>query len=162
MLITVSVCVSVCGGWWQVALHLVQENRTRFELALECGNIEIALEAATALGDQECWQRLGAAALAQGNHQVVEMCYQRVKAFEQLSFLYAITGNTDKLSKMGVVAQRRGDLHARFHTALLQGDAEERVAVLEAAGLQKLAYISARVHGLDGQANALAAGLGGT
>ena len=27
--------------------------------------------------------------------QVVEMCYQRTKNFDKLSFLYLITGNTD-------------------------------------------------------------------
>jgi hypothetical protein len=32
--------------------------------------------------------------------QVVEMAYQRTKNFERLSFLYLLTGNTDKLRKM--------------------------------------------------------------
>ena len=30
----------------QVALHFVKDESTRFNLALECGNIEVALEAA--------------------------------------------------------------------------------------------------------------------
>ena len=57
-------------GFPEVALHLVQEDRTRFELALECGNIKVAIPAAEALNDAECWRRLGASALAQGNHEV--------------------------------------------------------------------------------------------
>ena len=36
----------------QVALHFVKDEKTRFGLALECGNIDIALEAARALDDK--------------------------------------------------------------------------------------------------------------
>ena len=32
--------------------------------------------------------------------QIVEMCYQRTKNFDRLSFLYVTTGNSDKLRKM--------------------------------------------------------------
>ncbi len=61
---------------------------------------QIGLEAARALDDKDCWEKLGEAALLQGNHQVVEMAYQRTKNFDKLSFLYLITGNLEKLRKM--------------------------------------------------------------
>lgn len=54
----------------------MKDEKTRFALALECGNIEVALEAAKVLDDKECWHRLGVEALRQGNHQIVEMAYQ--------------------------------------------------------------------------------------
>jgi len=57
-------------GYPEVALHFVKDEKTRFALALECGNIEIALEAAKSLDDKPCWDKLGQAALFQGNHQV--------------------------------------------------------------------------------------------
>lgn len=57
-------------GYPEVALHFVKDDKTRFSLALECGNIEIALEAAKALNDKVCWDQLAHAALWQGNHQV--------------------------------------------------------------------------------------------
>lgn len=60
----------------------------------------MALAAAKALDDKQCWEALGEMALAQGNHQVVEMSYQRTKNFDKLSFLYLITGNLEKLKKM--------------------------------------------------------------
>ena len=37
------------------------------------------MEAARALDDKACWEKLGEAALLQGNHRVVEMAYQRTK-----------------------------------------------------------------------------------
>lgn len=62
--------------------------------------LQIALEAARALDDQACWEKLGEAALLQGNIQVVELAYQRTKNFDKLSFIYLITGNLEKLKKM--------------------------------------------------------------
>jgi hypothetical protein len=59
-------------GYPEVALHFVKDEKTRFGLALECGNIEVALEAARALDDKTCWEQLGQAALMQGNHQVLQ------------------------------------------------------------------------------------------
>ena len=46
-------------GYPEVALHFVKDEKTRFGLALECSNIEVALEAAKALDDKDCWERLG-------------------------------------------------------------------------------------------------------
>lgn len=47
-------------------------------------------------------------ALLQGNHQIVEMCYQRTKNFDRLSFLYLITGNLEKLRKMMKIGEGWG------------------------------------------------------
>lgn len=67
---------------------------------------KVALEAAKALDERSCWERLGEAALLQGHHQVVEMCYQRTKNFDKLTFLYLITGNLAKLRKMMKIGER--------------------------------------------------------
>lgn len=60
-------------GYPEVALHFVKDEKTRFGLALECGNIEIALEAAKALDDKDCWDRLGQAALLQVRMQIYKL-----------------------------------------------------------------------------------------
>lgn len=39
-------------GYPEVALHFVKDEKTRFTLALDCGNIEVALEAAKSLDDR--------------------------------------------------------------------------------------------------------------
>lgn len=62
--------------------------------------LKVALAAAKALDDKKCWEALGEMALMSGNHQVVEMAYQRTKNFDKLSFLYLLTGNLEKLRKM--------------------------------------------------------------
>lgn len=143
-------------GFPEVALHFVRDPQTRFRLALACGNIEAAMESAFSLEQQQgldgkardVWGELGSEALRQGNHQVVEMSYQRKKDFDRLSFLYMLTGDSEKLRKMLKISNMRNDIMGRYHNALLLGDAAERVAVLEASGNLPLAYISANLHGL--------------
>jgi coatomer subunit alpha len=134
-------------GYPEVALHFVQDPQTRFKLALACGNIEIAMTVAHDLGDS-AWMQLGSEALRQGNHEVVEMAYQKTKQFEKLSFLYLITGNVEKLRKMLKISDMRGDIMSRFQNALFLGDAAERTKVFEASGQLSLAYLSAATHGL--------------
>lgn len=68
-------------------------------------SLQIALEAARALDDKRCWEKLAETALLQGNHQIVEMAYQRTKNFDKLAFLYLITGNLEKLRKMMKIGQ---------------------------------------------------------
>jgi coatomer subunit alpha len=134
-------------GYPEVALHFVRDPKTRFKLALACGNIEIAMSIAYDLGD-DAWKQLATEALRQGNHEVVEMAYQKTKEFEKLSFLYLITGNVEKLRKMLKIAEMRGDAMSRFHNALYLGDAEERMKVFESTGQISLAYLTAATHGL--------------
>jgi coatomer subunit alpha len=135
-------------GYPEVALHFVKDEKTRFGLALECGNIDIALESARVLDDKKCWEKLAESALMQGNHQIVEMCYQRTKNFDKLSFLYLITGNLEKLKKMMKIAEVRKDVNGQFQTALFLGDVNERVKILENCGQKSLAYLTAKTHGL--------------
>ncbi|VVC28200.1 WD40-repeat-containing domain,Anaphase-promoting complex subunit 4, WD40 domain,Coatomer alpha [Cinara cedri] len=142
-------------GYPEVALHFVKDNKTRFSLALECGNLDIALEAARTLDDKACWEQLGQAALVLGNYQVVEMCYQRTKSFDKLSFLYLITGNLDKLRKMMKIAEICKDISGHYQNALLLGDCHERIKILNELGHKSLAYLTATTHGLDAEAESI-------
>ncbi|KAF9010173.1 coatomer subunit alpha-2 [Cyathus striatus] len=136
-------------GFPEIALHFVQDTNTRFELAIECGNLDVAMETAKEINRPECWERLAQQALKQGNHKIVEKAYQQTKNFDKLSFLYLATGSTDKLSKMQKIADARGDPMSRFHNALYVGDVEGRISVLRDVGLYPLAYLTAKTNGLD-------------
>ncbi|KAI0327228.1 coatomer subunit alpha-2 [Cubamyces sp. BRFM 1775] len=136
-------------GFPEIALHFVQDKNTRFDLAIECGNLEVALETAQAIDRPDCWERLAQQALKQGNHKIVEKAYQRTKNFDRLSFLYLATGSTDKLTKMQKIADARGDPMSRFHNALYAGDVHGRIAVLKEVGMYSLAYLTAKTNGLD-------------
>jgi len=136
-------------GFPEIALHFVQDKNTRFDLAIECGNLDVALETARAIEKPECWERLAQQGLRQGNHKIVEIAYQKTKNFDKLSFLYMATGSSDKLVKMGKIAEARGDPMSKFQNTLYSGDVEGRVNLLRDVGMQPLAYLTARNHGLD-------------
>ncbi|KAI1090563.1 Coatomer, alpha subunit [Rostrohypoxylon terebratum] len=136
-------------GYPEIALQFVQDPTTRFELAIECGNLDVAVEMAKELDRPKLWTRLGAEALAHGNHQVVEMAYQKLKQFDKLSFLYLAIGDHSKLSRMAKIAEHRGDFTARFQNALYLGEVEDRIQMLKEIDLYPLAYMTAKAHGLE-------------
>ncbi|XP_072962023.1 coatomer subunit alpha-1-like [Typha angustifolia] len=147
-------------GFPEVALHFVKDERTRFNLALESGNIQIAVASAKEIDEKDHWYRLGIEALRQGNTSIVEYAYQRTKNFDRLSFLYLVTGNMEKLSKMLRIAEIKNDVMGQFHNAMYLGDIRERVNILENAGHLPLAYVTAATHGLTEVADRLAVELG--
>lgn len=61
-------------GFPEVALHFVKDERTRFNLAIECGNIEVALQSCHEIDENDYWYKLGVEALRQGNYEVRGRC----------------------------------------------------------------------------------------
>lgn len=53
----------------QIALHFIEDKNTRFDLGIECGNLDVAFETAKVIDRAECWNRLAQQALKQGNHK---------------------------------------------------------------------------------------------
>ena len=49
------------------------DDRTRFDLALACGNIDVAMNTAYDISDKECWTKLGLEALRQGKQEVISV-----------------------------------------------------------------------------------------
>ena len=86
-------------------------------------------------------EKLAIAAVRQGNVEIVEAAYQRLRRFDSLSFLYLVTGNMDKLRKMAKIAELRSDALSLFQNTLYLGDVEARVKLLRDMG-QRLFYAS--------------------
>lgn len=142
-------------GYPEIALQFVQDPTTRFDLAIECGNLDVAVEMAKDLDKPKFWSRLSAEALAHGNHQVVEMSYQKLKQFDKLSFLYLATGDHSKLARMAKIAEHRGDFTSRFQNALFLGEVEDRIQMFKEIDLYPLAYMTAKSNGLEEECQAI-------
>ncbi|KAI9892596.1 MAG: hypothetical protein M1814_001289 [Vezdaea aestivalis] len=142
-------------GYPEIALQFVQDPQTRFELAIECGNLDVAVEMSKQLDRPKLWTRLAAEALAHGNHQVVEMAYQKLRSFDKLSFLYLATGDEAKLTRMGKIAEHRGDFTAQFQNSLYTGDIQNRIQLFKEIDLYPLAYITAKTRGLTEECEAI-------
>ena len=122
-------------GYPEIALQFVQDPQTRFELAIECGNLDVAVEMAKELDRPKLWSRLGSEALAHGNHQIVEMTYQKLRQFDKLSFLYVATGDEAKLARMSKIAEHRQDSQSQFQNSLYLGDVESRIQMFKELNL---------------------------
>ncbi|BFZ56746.1 hypothetical protein PYCC9005_003794 [Savitreella phatthalungensis] len=136
-------------GFPEIALQFVQDPATRFELAVEYGDLDIALQEAKTLDKLDVWKQLGIESLRQGNAAIAELAHQKLKSFEKLSLLYLVTGEKQKLQKMARIAASRGDFTAQFQNSLYLGDAAARVETFRQAGMYSLAYLTAKSHGLD-------------
>ncbi|RMD41567.1 hypothetical protein DV735_g3581, partial [Chaetothyriales sp. CBS 134920] len=142
-------------GYPEIALQFVQDPQTRFELAIECGNLQVATEMAKELDRPKIWTRLAQEALAHGNHQTVEMTYQKLRNFDKLSFLYLCTGEEEKLARMAKIAEHRNDFTSRFQNALYLGDVQGRIQLFKEIDLYPLAYLTAKSHGLTEECEAI-------
>uniref|UniRef100_A0A7S2ZU57 Coatomer subunit alpha n=3 Tax=Rhodosorus marinus TaxID=101924 RepID=A0A7S2ZU57_9RHOD len=135
-------------GFPEVALHFVRDERTRFNLAVDSGAIDIALGAAQELDEPEIWSTLAGAALKLGNIDVVELCYQRTKDLERLAFLYVLLGDKEKAAKMANIAESSRNFMAKFQICMYLGDVEGALSVLAECGQLALARVMAKAHGL--------------
>lgn len=142
-------------GYPEIALQFVQDPQTRFELAIECGNLDVAVEMAKELDRPKLWQRLSTEALAHGNHQIVESTYQKLRNFDKLSFLYLTTGDQDKLNRMAKIAEHRGDMTSMFQNSLYLGDVQSRIEMLKEVDQYPMAYLTAKANGLEEEAQGI-------
>lgn len=144
-------------GYPEIALQFVQDPETRFDLALECGDLQTAEVEANKLKNNGIWERLGQEALNQGNVELVERIYQQLQLFDKLSFLYLYKGDTERLGKMSLIANARSNLSSLVQNTLYNNDALTRVDAYIKAGQLPLAYTLAKSSGLSEKAEEILA-----
>lgn len=137
------------SGYPEIALQFVQDPETRFDLSVECYDLNVALTEAKKINSKPVWLKLGKAALLQGNIEIVELVYQQLHLLDKLSFLYLTTGETSKLSKMADIAAKREDIGSLFTNSIYLADVERKIQTFLHSGLTPLAYATAKTNGLD-------------
>jgi len=136
-------------GYPQIALHFVEDMKTKFALALECGELEVAYECAEQLKDPDSWNKLGQVALEQGDFEKYKNALGQTRSLEKLTFHFLLSGNRPKMEQLLSIGKKLKSPLSTFHNSLLLGNVEERVNVLVEAGQLGLAYILAKNHGLS-------------
>ena len=136
-------------GYAEIALGFVQDPATRFELALECADLDAALVAAKHLDRLQSWNSLADEALMMGNFLIAEECLLRTDNTSRLSFIYLITGNTAKLQALTDDAHVHGDADLRLQNDLVIGDNVDLANALVEAGIPSLAYLACKSADLE-------------
>ncbi|RKP11793.1 COPI alpha subunit C-terminus-domain-containing protein, partial [Piptocephalis cylindrospora] len=165
-------------GHPELAMQFVRDPSTRLALALQCGDLREGMEAAKklaqasagtgggsarmattggSLGAQQGWRKLGERAMELGQSQVGEVAWQKSRSLGNLSLLYALAGERDRMGRMGGIY---GTGSAGMETSMWLGDVEGRVEMLLEIGQAPLAYLTAKTHGLEERAREILAGEG--
>ncbi|CAK73366.1 unnamed protein product (macronuclear) [Paramecium tetraurelia] len=140
-------------GYSILAHQLVTDKRAKFQLALSSNNLEIAYRTCEDLKNPKCYQMLLEEAMRQGNHNIYEVCQQKLRASQELAFLYIITGQLEKINIISNIAQEQNNLDLRFQTLLTMDSLKQRISFLKGCSLEKLANLSQMAHGLEFEAN---------
>ena len=125
-------------GQPQLALGFIKDPQSRFSLALEANDLSSASEAASKLDCPEAWMKLGEQSLLNGNTELTEKCFHKAKRYDKLLFLYTITGEKEKLMKLGRIFRVRGEWSQACQVALLLGDTNSVSEIFASAGLNSL------------------------
>ena len=63
-------------GHSEIALFFEKDLKQRFNLAIACGNLQVAFDVAKEIKDSESFNKLAQTAMALGNYEITEKCYQ--------------------------------------------------------------------------------------
>lgn len=143
-------------GFPEVAMHFVQDPVLRFNLAVECGTLDVAKQCATEINDAESWRRLAEAATKFGDIQLSQFANAKTQNFHALGLQCLLTGNHAALAQ--VVAKSK-DEGFQFLYSTVIGDAARRIKLLESGGQLPLAYTLAKSHGFEEDAERLLAAM---
>ena len=87
-------------GHPEVALLFMKDPETRFRLALEAGDLKVAVESATKINSPGIWESLADEAMLHGLFTVAEVALQRSGNKERLAFFYLISGQASKMNEL--------------------------------------------------------------
>eukprot|EP00760_Papus_ankaliazontas_P036590 PhM_4_TR834/c0_g1_i1/m.59589/K05236/COPA, RET1; coatomer subunit alpha len=130
----------------EVAMHFVRDPFLLFNLAVECGNLEIAKQNATILNKPECWSRLADVAWKHGQVNLAMSAYMRTNNTASMCFTNLLQGNVEGISQ---TLMQTDDPNLTFQYSLILSDVAQQIKGLEAAGQYALALAMAKNHGLD-------------
>ncbi|EUD66335.1 coatomer protein complex, subunit alpha (xenin) [Plasmodium inui San Antonio 1] len=133
-------------GFANLAVQMVNNNHTLFNLSIQLGHLNNALKAAKKIDKKHMWNLLSVHALLLGNYDIAEYALLRMKAYDKLSFLYLFSGNVKKLQKMQNIAIIRGDLISIFLNSLYLGDIQQRINVFVQQNQVNLAWACSQLY----------------
>lgn len=139
-------------GHSEIALHFVSDPLTRFNLAVECGAMDIAKSTAVELNQPAIWRRLAETATRFGDIQLSQFASAKAGNYYTSALLALITGNT---GSVGSILEQTNDDNFKLHYGLYLDDVQQRVSILCNANQFPLAYVTAKSHGLEELADSI-------
>lgn len=130
-----------------IALKFVKDPQTRFPLALQAYDIDVALDSASQINNPKCWEQLADVAMEVGHVRAAEKALIELKKPYKLAMLYLVCDQRDKMLLARSMAKQMGDTSTEFIISLLVKDFVECAQIMRRFH-PNLAYTCAVNHGL--------------
>ncbi|KAE9984454.1 hypothetical protein EG328_008753 [Venturia inaequalis] len=118
-------------GYKQEALEISTDSEHRFDLALDLGQLDIALAIADkeGAGDHK-WRSVGDKALEGWDVKTAESCFWHAKDLGSLLLLYSASGDREGLRRLADAAQSAAQFNCQFQALWLLNDVDACIKCL--------------------------------
>lgn len=133
-------------GFKKQALTVSTDPEHKFDLALQIGDLDVALALARESENPQKWSQLAEVATAKNKFDLVKECLQRANDFGGLLLLATSTGDADMLKGLGEKSGEQGKHNISFLSQFLLGDLDACLEILINTGRIPEAAFFARTY----------------
>lgn len=117
-------------GFKEQALQVSTDPDHKFDLALQIGELDIALKLAREAENSQKWSQLADVASRRNNMALVKECMQKANDFSGLLLLSTASGDAQVLEEVGATSSAQGRHNIAFLSAFLRSDVERCLEIL--------------------------------
>lgn len=117
-------------GFKSQALQVSTDPDHRFDLALQIGELDVALKLARESENPQKWSALADVASRKNNMALVKECMQKANDFSGLLLLATSSGDAQMLKELGEAGSAQGKHNIAFLSTFLRGDVEGCLSIL--------------------------------
>jgi len=143
-------------GFKEQAMAVTADPEHKFELALNLGNLEIALQLAEEAQAEQKWKQLADLATRKCNFRLAQECLNKARDFGGLLLLATSAGNGHMVNQLAKNAAAEGKINVAFLSNFVTGKKNECLQLLIEAGRLPEAAFFARTY-VPSQASAVVA-----
>lgn len=117
-------------GFKSQALQVSTDPDHKFDLALQIGELDIAVKLAREAENPQKWSQLADVASRKNNMALVKECMQKANDFSGLLLLATASGDAEMLEELGDNGSAQGRHNISFLSAFLRSDVERCLEIL--------------------------------
>lgn len=117
-------------GFKEQALQVSTDSEHRFDLALQIGDLNTAVELARETENPQKWSQLAEVATKQNKFELVKECLERANDFGGLLLLASSSGDAAMIGNLGEKGAAQGKHNISFLSMFLLGDLEKCLQIL--------------------------------
>ncbi|KAG0072564.1 hypothetical protein BGZ89_005145 [Linnemannia elongata] len=114
----------------ELALQISTDQDHKYELALQLGELDLAVAIAREVDSESKWKTLGDTAMEKWRVNLAEECFIHAKDLSGLLLIYTSSGNAQGLKRLAEMAKFAGKSNIAFACYLNLGQVEDCIQVL--------------------------------